>query len=413
MRILLQNSLFYPDLVGGAENSTLLLARELSARGHAVDVLTSTGRPGGDAEIDPDGEGVDGVTGRIFRAPAAGTLSLLPGEAAEAGLVAKAWHHARNVHDRTWRRRTARLLDARRPDVVHTNNLVGLTTAVWRAAADARVPVVHTIRDLHLLCPRTTLLRSSGEECVRRPLPCVVLSKAKLRHSDRVDVVTSPTRFNLDRHLEAGGFFRARQEVVPNACEQLPAELPDRRGRERMTVLYLGTIAAYKGVPELLGAMQLVLDDPELAHVDLALAGAGDRVGEVEALAARHPDRVRYLGVIRGEAKHQALNEADVVIVPSTCLDNFPRVILDGFSHGLPVIGSDRGGIPEVIHAGEDGLIATPEPVALARAMAELARDPQRRHALGAAARRRAESLTLAAQVDRFERIYRSLAAGA
>ena len=72
----------------------------------------------------------------MFRAPAAGTLSLRPGEAAEAGLVAKAWHHARNVHDRTWRRRTARLLDARRPDVVHTNNLVGLTTAVWRAAAE-------------------------------------------------------------------------------------------------------------------------------------------------------------------------------------------------------------------------------------------------------------------------------------
>ena len=174
-----------------------------------------------------------------------------------------------------------------------------------------------------------------------------------------------------------------------------------------MTVLYLGAVAAYKGVPELLSAMQLVLNDPELAHVDLALAGAGDRVGEVEALAAGHPDRVRYLGVIRGEAKHQALNEADVVIVPSTCLDNFPRVILDGFSHGLPVIGSDRGGIPEVIHAGEDGLIATPEPVALARAMGELARDPERRHALGAAARRRAESLTLAAFEQRqLSRIY-------
>ncbi|MBD3222459.1 glycosyltransferase, partial [bacterium] len=374
MRILLQNSLFYPNLAGGAESSTLLLARELSGRGHLVHVLTSDGRPG-DGAAPLASYRVEGISGRVHHAPSAGSLPLLTGAETSPGLMAKARHHLQNVHDRAWRRRTTELLVELAPEVVHTNNLVGLTTAVWRAAKGARVPVVHTLRDFHLLCPRTTLLRSDGTVCERRPLPCVALSKAKLRHSHHVDVVTSPTRFNLDRHVAGGAFPRARREVVPNACEDLPDDVADRTGRDRVRVLYLGTVAAHKGVPELLGAMERIVADPGLAHVDLDVGGAGDLVGEVEAFAARHAPRCRYLGVIRGEAKRRALEAADLVVVPSTCLDNFPRVILDAFSHALPVVGSDRGGIPEVVRDDEDGLITAPEPAALARAIGELARD--------------------------------------
>jgi glycosyltransferase involved in cell wall biosynthesis len=408
MRILLQNSLFYPDLVGGAEHSTLLLARELSARGHLVDVLATSGRPGDAAAFAE--AAVDGVSGRAYTAPAAGSLPLLPGAGAAPNLLRKAWHHAQNVHDRTWRRRTAALLADRRPDVLHTNNLVGVTTAAWVAAARARVPVVHTLRDLHLLCPRTTLLRSDGTVCQRRPLPCVALSKAKLRHSHRVDVVTSPTRFNLDLHLEAGGFRRARREVVPNACETLPADLPDRRDRARVRVLFLGALAPYKGVPELLAAFERLAADPALAHVDLVLAGAGELETTVRQAASRSAGRVAYLGVVRDEAKDRALREADVLVAPSTCLETYGRVLLDAFSYGLPVVGSDRGGIPEVIRDGEDGLVVPPTPDALAAALAFLASDAERRLAMGAAARARAGALDVTAQARAFEAIYGDLA---
>ena len=408
MRILLQNSLFYPDLVGGAEHSTLLLVRELSARGHHVDVLATSGRPG-DAAAFAEAT-VDGLSGRVYTAPAAGSLPLLPGADAAPNLLRKAWHHAQNVHDRTWRRRTTALLGERRADVLHTNNLVGVTTAAWEAAARAHVPVVHTLRDLHLLCPRTTLLRSDGTVCERRPLPCVALSKAKLRHSHHVDVVTSPTRFNLDLHLEAGGFGRARREVVPNACETLPADLPDRRGRARVRVLFLGALAPYKGVPELLAAFERLTADPALAHVDLVLAGAGELETTVRQTASRSAGRVAYLGVVRDEAKDRALREADVLVAPSTCLETYGRVLLDAFSYGLPVVGSDRGGIPEVIRDGEDGLVVQPTPDALAAALAFLSSDAERRLAMGAAARLRAGSLDVTAQARAFEAIYGDLA---
>jgi len=410
MKILLQNSLFYPNLVGGAEHSTLLLARELSARGHEVDVLCSSGRPDGPTEL--TGSRVEGIAGTVYAARSAGTLPLVAGDGPVPGIVPKAIHHGRNVYDPTWRRRAAELIAACRSQVLHTNNLVGLTAAVWVAARQAGVPVVHTIRDLHLLCPRTTLQRSDGSVCVDRPLPCRALSWAKLRYTDQVDVVTSPTRFNLDRHLTVGAFSRARHVVVPNACEVLPDTVPDRTAHRRVRAIYLGAMAPYKGVPELLAAFESLLDGPQVddLELELALAGDGESVPAVQALAARHPGRVHYLGVIRGEAKDRALREADLLVVPSTCLDNFPRVILDAFSYGLPVIGSDRGGIPEVLHDGEDGLVVPPEPAALAEALVTLAGDRPRRLAMGRAGRRRAEGLTVAAQVSRFEAIYTELA---
>src|SRR5205807_1521843 len=61
-----------------------------------------------------------------------------------------------------------------RPDLVHTNNLPGISSAVWESARQAGVPIVHTLHDYHLLCPRTTLVRRDGAPCRPHPLLCGV-----------------------------------------------------------------------------------------------------------------------------------------------------------------------------------------------------------------------------------------------
>ncbi|MGG7377432.1 glycosyltransferase, partial [Escherichia coli] len=65
-------------------------------------------------------------------------------------------------------RPTARVREAvaaARPDVVHTNNLPGVTTAIWEVSRQLGIPVVHTIHDYYLLCPRVTLQRRDGRPC--------------------------------------------------------------------------------------------------------------------------------------------------------------------------------------------------------------------------------------------------------
>ena len=409
MKILLANSIFHPNIIGGAEKFAHILACRLSSRGHHVDVLASDGRSGSSRQLSR--RRVDGVSGRIHEAVAEGLYDLLDQDGSHS-LATRAVHHAMNARSRRWRSLAREVIDEIRPDLLHTNTVVGMTTAIWLAARDAGLPVVHTLHDYHLLCPRTTLLRSNGSECLDSPLPCRLLAWAKMRASAAVDVVTSPSRFVLDRHLCGGGFSTAEARVVPNAVESLPDAIPDRSGRDTVTGLYLGQLDGHKGIPLLLEAIAALAAGPGNERLRFVFAGEGPLANDVQSFAAADPDRVRYAGFVKGREKEDLLGEADFLVLPSVWNDNFPLVILDAFSHGIPVIGSARGGIPEVVTDGRNGRIVQPQSAAIAEAMRAYVVDDRLRLRHGADAAATARDYTVDRQVDMFEEIYAELLRG-
>lgn len=413
MKVLIQNSVFYPNVIGGAEISSHLLGQELRRRGVAADAVASTGRHGGGAEL-TERPTADGL-GVVFEAPAHGLCDLLPdeGPAGRPSLVRRSLNHLASVHSGRWERLFDEVLERSRPDVVHTNTIVGLTPTIWSAAHRRGIPVVHTLRDYHLLCPRTTLLRSSGVDCVDKPLPCRVLAGLKLRQTHGVQLVTAPSHHVLQKHLEAGGFAGARTEVVPNALEDWPDDVPSRRRDGPVRGLFMGQINQHKGIAMLLEALARLFGDPACAHLAFDVAGQGPLAAQVEAFCADHPGRIRFHGMVRGDERDTLLREADFMVVPSIWAEPFSRSIIDGFSWGLPVIGSAVGGIPEVIAHDTDGLLVAPTAEALGDAMANLTVDGDLRLRLGRAARSRAAGFTLARQVDRFLELYTGLLAAA
>jgi len=411
-RLLIVNSTFYPQVVGGAEMSTWLLARELSARGHHVDALATTGYLDEGPRDALAARRLDGISGEILEAASAGRQHLLARPGAPApGLWTRGRHHFQQVHDGRWQRLALAAIDRVPPAVIHTNTIVGMTGAVWDAALLRGVPVVHTLRDYHLLCPRTTLQRSSGAQCAGGPLPCQVLRHLKRRHTDGVSLVTAPSRFVLDRHAAFGFFRDIPREVVPNACEgDPPAYREPPAGAQRG--LFLGQLDHHKGVGVLLAALERVLADPPPGF-GFDLAGHGPLQADVEAFCARFPADVRFHGMVQGEAKRDLLNGCAFVVVPSVWHDNFPRTLLDAYMHGRPVIGARRGGIPEVVRDGETGAIIEPAVDEVAAALRRYARDPQLCRDQGRAARAAAADYTLDRQVDRFLALYAQVAAGA
>ena len=405
MRILVVSSIFHPNRIGGAEAVALLLARELSARGHGVDVLASTGRRGGPPGLAE--RAVDGVSGVVREAPSVGLYDLLESNRPQPGLPTRAIHHALQAHSPHWERLAGEALRRAPPDVVHTHNIVGLTTAVWRAARSAGVPIVHTLHDYHLLCSRTTLLRRDGTSCVAPPWPCRLLARAKLAPADAVSVLTAPSRFTLERHLAAGAFPRARHLVVPNAPEPVPADRPAREPAAANHGLFLGQLQAHKGVRELLTAvMTLAAGRPEFRF---ALAGEGPLRGEVERFCAGQAGACRYLGRIDGAQREAAFAEAGFLVLPSLWPEVAGLVLVEAAARGLPVITTARGGCGEYVTNGETGQIVEPEPGALAAAMARYLDDPElaRRH--GQAGARRAAAWTRTHQVEAFLAIYSEL----
>lgn len=408
MRILIQNGVFYPNVIGGAEHSSWLLSLRLSERGHHVDAVATTGfRRGPQHELAD--RGLEGLSGRVFEAPSHGSVDILTDGQPPANILRKTIHHAQNVRSKRWRALLDDLLRERRPDVVHTNVIVGMTGVVWDAAAAAGIPVVHTLRDYHLLCPRTTLLRSSGVECVDAPWPCRVYRHFKKGSTRHVDVVTAPSNFVLQRHLDHDQFPGARAEVVHNAGPPPVEPAPERPERDAMHVVYLGQLDEHKGVGLLLEVLGSWFEHPDRPPLHVTFAGAGPMESAVRSFCGRWSRHAHFAGFVADAAKDDVLRHADVLVVPSVWNDNFPRVMLDAFRYALPVIGARRGGIPEVVEHERNGLIVEPDADELRAALERLATDVTLRHRLGARAHEDARKYQLENQVTRFEEIYRSL----
>jgi glycosyltransferase involved in cell wall biosynthesis len=213
----------------------------------------------------------------------------------------------------------------------------------------------------------------------------------------RSAAVTAPSGDLLERarRLGASGVL----EPVPYGADPAAFEVPPgtaeavrRRlgfGADDVVVAGVGRLIPVKGFEYLIGAHAVALSAvPELR---LVLVGEGDARSDLEA-------RVRALGVsdtvvLAGSADRAEipayLAAADVVAVPSVhhggYVDGLPNVALEAMASGKPLVASRVGGLPELVHDDENGLLVPEKDVAaLSDALITLARDAALRDRLSA-----------------------------
>lgn len=120
----------------------------------------------------------------------------------------------------------------------------------------------------------------------------------------------------------------------------------------------------------------------------LLVVGAGESRPMVEAALAPVLDRVRWAGVLSPDALAEVYAAADLFVWPAI-REAYGMALLEAQAAGLPAVAGDAGGVPDILRDGITGLL-TPEgdADAFAGRVAELLDDPQRRSAMGSAARR-------------------------
>ncbi len=324
-------------------------ARFLVEAGHAVEVIAAG--PGAPLVDGIPVERIDG--GGLFYDGGA------PDALAQGGL---AWAHAASFQARLALRAARR---AGRWDAVVSHWVVPSALAVEAAFAA-----------LGRRAPHLAIAHSSDVALLQRS----TIGRRWLRRlSTRADLVYAA------RHLVVDG---APGRVVPMGVEAPSGDRARGRARfgmlQRTTALYLGRLVPVKGVELLLAALP-----PSL---DLVVAGEGPLGGSLRGAAVPLGPRVRFVGEVRGAAKHDLLAAADLLVVPSRALpdgrtEGTPTVLLEGLAAGLPVIATRVGGAPEVIRDDVDGLLVTPTAPALRQALDRLAEDPSLRERLAANAR--------------------------
>lgn len=151
--------------------------------------------------------------------------------------------------------------------------------------------------------------------------------------------------------------------VIPNAITINPAPVAISPSINR--ILFVGRMTPKKGVYQLAQALAEVL--PHHSDWQAAFIGAS-RPGEdktslfeekIRQLLAPLGDRVTFLGQIPNNEVHAQMHNASIVVIPSICIEAFPRVAAEAIANGCAVISSGRGGLPQA--CGPASLTINPE----------------------------------------------------
>jgi glycosyltransferase involved in cell wall biosynthesis len=175
----------------------------------------------------------------------------------------------------------------------------------------------------------------------------------ELRHAAHV---FTPSAYLRELTL-SWGVDSDRVSVLPNPAPQLPA----LRARDELrrsfdvsgpTLAFAGRLTAQK-------SLRVALEAVDAAEgVTLLIAGEGDQRPALERDVAELglTERVRFLGALPRERVVELFAAADASILSSTW-ENFPHTVVEALAAGTPVIATATGGVGEVVHDGENGLL--------------------------------------------------------
>ena len=288
-----------------------------------------------------------------------------------------------------------------RPDVVHTHNLPGIGTGIWEVCRKLGLPVVHTLWDYYLLCPRVTLTSRDGTPCRPSPLLCGLRTRRLVRWAPAVAQVIGCSQYVLDRH--AHFFEDAAAHVLRNPVHvSSSGEIPQPRGRPAV-LGYIGTISRMKGIHLLLEAA------PRLRQLGIRVRLAGDGRLRDEVSAAVDRGLVDWDGRVLGDEKDRFFADCDLGIVPSVWAEpGGPTFTMaEWLAARRPVLVSTRGGLGEVAGVYDGSIPVEPTADAIVAALTELCEGDRWRETVDAV--RPIELESPAEWVGRHETIYRSV----
>lgn len=285
------------------------------------------------------------------------------------------WRALKNVkeiiYSGTSKKAIARVIESFNPDLIHAHNIYGrLTTSVLDMARSENIPAVMTLHDYKLICPSYKLFSKGKvcEACRGKSFYKTILKKCHKKsyaasaiygfesyfnrlfgkYSNNLKFLIAPSLFLKKKLIEYG--WREQQiAFIPNylSCDKF-----EPKYKSGAYLLYVGRLSAEKGISTLIRAFRKI----KFQDARLLIAGDGPIRTELEALA-NGDGRTSFLGHITGEPLKEIIRNSKAVVVPSEWYENAPISILESFASGKPVIGSNLGGIPEMVENGKNGFL--------------------------------------------------------
>jgi glycosyltransferase involved in cell wall biosynthesis len=336
--------------------------------------------------------------------------------------VPRARDALRFVYSKAARESLKRLLKATNIQLAHLHIYYGkLTASILPVLKDAGVPIVQTAHDFKLVCPVYSCLRHGHicEACHGRQFWRAAVNRCNRKSVSRslASAAESYVSKRLGSHSGVDHFiavseFQRRRLIANNICDSSKIttihnfvdfnESSPASGAGSYAC-YFGRVEKLKGIGTLIEAMRRIPD------VKLKIVGDGAYRAECEAIiAAKNISNVEISGFQAGSRLEDAVRGSFCTILPTEAYENCPMSVLESFAYARPVIGTDIGGIPELIDDGHDGyVVPVANPEALSAAIFALATDRGKALSMGRAGRQKVEQkFSMDAHLRQIQSIY-------
>lgn len=279
-----------------------------------------------------------------------------------------------------------RILEQHDIKVAHLHNIHHyITPAIIDKLSKRGIKILWTLHDYKIICPENSFVSNGKvcEKCITGAFYNCAINKCKKKsllasalasfeayyyHNKNtyhlVDHFLCPSKFIKSKFKQFG--FEESKLFVSNLCYDISLIdnfIADNKAvttkiNDEKFILYVGRLEDIKGVKTLINAVKNT-------NLKLKIAGIGTAQQEIIDLIKQEDiNNVDMLGFKNKNEIYTLTQEAAFAVCPSEWYENFPFSISESFLFSKPVIGSNIGGIPELVIDGVTGLLFEPGNVA-------------------------------------------------
>lgn len=410
MNILLVSNGYPPTAFGGVEIYTHTLANYLSQNGYQVTVFCREAAPDrADYELFCDV--VDGV--KVIR-------------------LVNDYKKIHSIEDTYIDFKIESIFgdffDELSPNIVHFNHLIALSAGLPLIPKKCKVPYIVTLHDFWPICQRVNLIDWQQRECpgplmgascsrcvhrdhreikkvrqkikemipipVRRMLrafsrvgeglpPILDASQEIFDHRYKIfrdamfsaSVLITPSEF-VKQTFTINGYPGDMIQVIPLGLRLPQVNIAKKGTQGLIQMAFVGSLLPIKGIDILIKAFR----DVQGGNIRLKIYGRDDIIPTYskylrDLVGSDH--RISFEGPFSTEARDAIYQAMDVLIIPSVVSESFSIVAREAIIHGVPVIASDIGALPELIVHGQNGFLVPARSVeSLLWYISEISKDP-------------------------------------
>jgi glycosyltransferase involved in cell wall biosynthesis len=326
------------------------------------------------------------------------------------------------------KRKVGQLLDSEPCQIAHLENIYHhISPSILGTIKKRGMPIVMTVHDLKLMCPNFKMYTQDAicercfkhkyynavaHKCVKgsavNSIPAMIemyFHKVMRFYERYVDVFLSPSEFMKNKMIQ-WGFDASKIHVLSNFVD---TEFFTPGNKDNGYFFYSGGLEPEKGIVTILKAVKR---SPSLKVV---LSGAGSLESYCKEFIEKHnlQNQIILTGFIEREQTKKYFQECTGTLLMSELYENNPLGVLESIASAKPVIGTDIGGIPELIQDDETGIIIRPgDHIALADAMESLLRDTTKAAQMGKKAHKKADFYGANHYYQELIKVYESLLKG-